>query len=155
ADPAPASGAPAMRVPSPFFGIGLLAEVPVEEIILHADPSDKDHDGISGKVNFERGFVGRFGRKAQMASIQGFVRLALLDHMGIPTKPVSDRFVNEGETPVELATADADGVPDPEMSQADLRDLLAFVSLLAPPSPDPPTDTTRTGERAFRSAGCA
>src|SRR5262249_43012590 len=78
----------ALRVPPPFFGAGLLSEIPPEESASRADPSDRDGDGISGKVNFERGFIGRFGRKAQMSTLEGFVRLALLDHMGITTAPV-------------------------------------------------------------------
>jgi CxxC motif-containing protein (DUF1111 family) len=152
-----------VRVAPPFFGVGLLAEVPAEEIVKRADPRDHDGDGISGRVNFERGFVGRFGRKAQMASIQGFVRLALLDQMGVTSTPVKPPFVTvwgspaitEKEAPVELATRDADGAPDPELSLGDLSDLLAFVALLAPPRPDEPTPTTRLGEAVFARLACA
>jgi CxxC motif-containing protein (DUF1111 family) len=145
----------ATRKPNPFFGAGLLAEISPEEIASHSDPSDSDGDGIHGKVNFERGFVGRFGRKAQMSSTQGFVRLALLDHMGLTTTPVKTAFIAEPEGPVELPTVDGDGVADPELGQEDLADLLAFVSLLAPPPPDPPNAETRAGESLFRSVGCA
>ncbi|WP_394824606.1 di-heme oxidoredictase family protein [Pendulispora albinea] len=140
-----------MHLPLPFFGIGLLAEIPAEEIIARADPSDRNHDGISGKVNFERGYMGRFGRKAQMATLQGFVRLALLDHMGVTSSPA----VIEKDAPLELPTRDADRAPDPELGTDDLADLVAFVSLLAPPAPDPPTRETREGEAAFRKVGCA
>jgi CxxC motif-containing protein (DUF1111 family) len=147
-------GPTATRVPPPFFGVGLLAEIPAEEIVKRADPRDRDGDGISGRVNFERGFVGRFGRKAQMASIQGFVRLALLDQMGVTSTPVKTSFIAEKEVPVELPTRDADGVADPELSTGDLSDLLAFVALLAPPSPDEPTPETRLGEATFVRLGC-
>ena len=145
----------ATHVPPPFFGVGLLAEIPTEEIIARADPNDRDGDGVSGKVNFERGFVGRFGRKAQMASIQGFVRLALRDHMGITTSPVKTPYIAQGAVPQDLPTVDADGVADPELSPGDLGDLLAFVGLLAPPAPDALTPTTRAGERLFEACGCA
>jgi CxxC motif-containing protein (DUF1111 family) len=145
----------ATRTPPPFFGVGLLAEIPAEEIIRRADPNDHDGDGISGKVNFERGFIGRFGRKAQMSSLQGFVRLALLDQMGITTKPVRPKYMVERQAPFELPTADGDGVADPELATDDLSDLLAFVALLAPPPPDPPTERTLRGEAFFDECGCA
>jgi CxxC motif-containing protein (DUF1111 family) len=140
------------RLPVPFFGAGLLAEIPPEEIIAHADPSDADGDGVRGKTNFERGFVGRFGRKAQMASLQGFVRLALKDHLGVTTTPVATSFLTLPPGPVELPTTDLDGRPDPELAQDDLSDLLAFVGLLAPPPPDALSPDARAGEGAF--AGC-
>ncbi|WP_394850566.1 c-type cytochrome [Pendulispora brunnea] len=147
----------ATHLPLPFFGVGLLAEIPAKEIMSRADPSDKNHDGIRGKVNFERGFLGRFGRKAQMATLQGFVRGALFDQMGVTTVPVEPaRLVGlaERDAPVELRTRDADGAADPELLQSDLADLLAFVALLAPPAPDAPTRETRAGEKAFHVCGC-
>jgi CxxC motif-containing protein (DUF1111 family) len=143
------------RTPPPFFGVGLLAEIPVQEIVRRDDPNDRDGDGVSGKVNFERGFIGRFGRKAQMSSLQGFVRLALLDHMGITTKPVVPKYMAEALAPVELTTVDSDSVADPELAAGDVSDLLAFVALLAPPPPDPPTERTQRGEGLFASCGCA
>jgi CxxC motif-containing protein (DUF1111 family) len=142
------------RTPIPFFGAGLLDEIPADEIASRADPNDADGDGISGKVNFERGFIGRFGRKAQMASLQSFVRLALVDHLGVTSLPVKTPWLLEEEMPAELPTADEDAVSDPEISQGDLSDLLAFVGLLAPPPPDPPNDTTRAGAALFRTVGC-
>lgn len=143
------------HAPSPFFGVGLLAEIPAEAILARADPSDRDGDGIRGRVNFERGFIGRFGRKAQMASLQGFVRLALLDHMGITSSPVSSPpGLVALEAPLELATADGDRAADPEIAPGDLSDLLAFVGLLAPPPPDPPTEETLAGRRWFEATGC-
>jgi CxxC motif-containing protein (DUF1111 family) len=149
-------GRSAMHTPPPFFGVGLLAEVPVKEIIARADPSDRDGDGVSGKVNFERGFIGRFGRKAQMASLQGFVRLALLDQMGVTTAPAAPpSYLAKVEGPMELGTVDGDKIADPEIAARDLDDLLAFVGLLAPPPPDPPTQVTRAGEKTFTRIGCA
>ena len=53
-----------LRNPIPFFGVGLLAEIPDAEILSREDPDDADGDGISGRANFDRGFVGRIGRKS-------------------------------------------------------------------------------------------
>ena len=63
-----------VRNPIPFFGIGVLAELPESSILANEDPDDRNHDGISGRANYDRGFVGRFGRKAQTVSIEGFIR---------------------------------------------------------------------------------
>ena len=81
----------ATRNGTPFFGVGLLATVTAETIHSHADPNDTDHDGLRGRVNLVNGFVGRFGRKAQTASLEGFVRGPLFDHLGITTNPLSQK----------------------------------------------------------------
>ncbi len=80
----------AQRNPIPFFGAGLIAELPESVITANADPDDADGDGISGRVNIDRGFVGRFGRKSQTVSIEGFIRGPLFNHLGITTNPLSD-----------------------------------------------------------------
>lgn len=80
----------AQRAGIPFFGVGLLAELPESAILANADPDDADGDGISGRPNYDRGFVGRFGRKAQTVSIEGFIRGPLFNHLGITTDPLSE-----------------------------------------------------------------
>lgn len=82
----------AQRNAIPMFGVGLLAEISDEEILSRVDPDDVDGDGISGRANFDRGFVGRFGRKAQTVSIEGFIRGPLFNHLGITTNPLSNEF---------------------------------------------------------------
>ena len=44
----------ALRNPIPFFGVGLLLEIPDEEILSRIDPDDLDGDGISGRANINR-----------------------------------------------------------------------------------------------------
>lgn len=80
----------AQRNPVPFFGMGLIAELSEEEILSRADPDDADGDGISGRPNYDRGFVGRFGRKAQTVSLEGFIRGPLFNHLGVTTEPLTD-----------------------------------------------------------------
>lgn len=82
----------AQRNAIPMFGVGLLAELTDEEILSRADPDDADGDGISGRANFDRGFVGRFGRKSQTVSIEGFIRGPLFNHLGITTNPLSNEL---------------------------------------------------------------
>ncbi|MFW5925340.1 MAG: di-heme oxidoredictase family protein [Myxococcota bacterium] len=180
---APDTNVHATRNPIPFFGVGLLAAVPEEEILKHADEDDRDGDGISGRPNLDRGFVGRFGRKAQTVSIEGFIRGPLFNHMGVTSDPLPD--VRKARLPVPSAadlesggsrgalgegdvgavtmfqaaapaepTVDDDPVPDPELSENDLFDLVSWSMLLAPPPPDPPTPETEEGEALFAAAGC-
>ncbi len=75
----------AQRNSIPIFGAGLIAALSDEEILSREDEDDSDGDGISGRANFDRGFVGRFGRKAQVVSIEAFIRGPLFNHLGITT----------------------------------------------------------------------
>jgi CxxC motif-containing protein (DUF1111 family) len=97
----------AIRNPIPFFGTGLIAELPEEAILANQDPFDEDGDGISGRANFDRGFVGRFGRKAQTVSIEGFIRGPLFNHLGITTDPLTPE--QQARLPVPSATDDVLG----------------------------------------------
>jgi CxxC motif-containing protein (DUF1111 family) len=170
----------ATRNPIPFFGAGLLAEIPDTEIVSHADPDDSNGDGISGRANYDGMFVGRFGRKAQTSSIELFVRGPLFNHLGITSNPLSiERRADlptfkaappsialeaSGEVGAIVAaqavipdepTIDLDDVPDPELSESDLFDLVCFAMLLAAPEPDEPTAQSRSGRETFHAIACA
>ena len=93
----------AQRNAIPFFGVGLIAELDESVILANADPDDEDGDGISGRPNNDRGFVGRFGRKAQTVSIEGFIRGPLFNHLGVTTAPLSDE--QRAALPVDSSAA--------------------------------------------------
>jgi len=170
----------AQRNPIPFFGAGLLAELSEQEILSRADPEDADGDGISGRANFDRGFVGRFGRKAQTVSLEGFIRGPLMNHLGITTDPLTD--AQRALLPVDSSLANAaaakpinpnvkldphsqaaapdgptiddDAAPDPELSPDDLFDLVNFQMLMAAPAFEIPTEQSNRGRLLFRQVGC-
>ncbi len=168
----------ALRNPVPFFGVGALARVGEEVILAGEDPMDADGDGISGRANFDRGRVGRFGRKAQSASVEDFIRGPLFNHLGITTDPLPPRRRIELGLPVARAappglldwlglgrahaqapsgdrpTVDDDGIPDPELGEQALADLVAFTLLLAPPQAEVESPAARAGEQRFLAAGC-
>lgn len=171
----------ARRNPIPFFGAGLMAEIPGEVILGNADPDDADGDGISGRANFDQGFVGRFGRKSQTVSVEGFIRGPLFNHVGITSDPLpqdqkallpvpsanggigGSRGALTGDVGVvrhaqasapESPLTDDDDVPDPELSADDLFDLVSFAMLLAAPAPDEPTPETEAGQARFEEIGC-
>ena len=88
----------ARRAPLSGLGVGLFSLVPDSEILARADPDDEDQDGISGRAHMIDGDVGRFGYKAQSATVEHLVRSAFKDQMGLTTPEVN--FV-----PKELAEA--------------------------------------------------
>ena len=161
----------------PFFGVGALAQISLEEILKREDPKDRDNDGISGRPNVgDLGAIGRFGRKAQTGSLEGFVRGPLFNHVGITSNPLTPEmrrrlpFADNATTiqrgalrersQAQVATSDepledSDGVEDPELPTEDLFDLVSFVRLLAAPEPTPLDDRAKHGEELFDSIGCA
>ena len=177
----PRTNVSATRNPIAFFGTGLLAEIADPEILSRADEHDQDGDGISGRPNYDRGFVGRFGLKSQTVSIEGFIRGPLFNHLGITSNPLSPE--RKAALPVpsalppggttamlralliaraaaqvaapDMPNHDDDPVPDPELSEQDLFDLVSFSMLLAPPTPDAvPSPEAQSGLSRFRALRC-
>ena len=66
-----------LPIPGPVIGLGLLEQVPVEDILARADPEDRDGDGISGKPNMVLDAVsgqralGRFGWRGCRQALGG------------------------------------------------------------------------------------
>ncbi|MEC8022677.1 MAG: di-heme oxidoredictase family protein [Myxococcota bacterium] len=141
-----------------IFGTGLLQAVPGEELIRLSDPDDLDGDGISGRVNYERGELARFGSKAHSLTVEEFTRAVLSRHQGISSDILP--LERKAQLPIPLgkhvqaSESDFDDIPDPELSEDDLFALISFVMLLAPPTPDAPTPTTVAGRETFLDIGC-
>src|SRR4029434_1627409 len=99
------------RVPIPVFGAGLVEAIADETILALADPDDRDRDGVSARAAIveDRGTgdrrVGRFGWKAQHATLLAFSADAYRNEMGI----TNDLF------PLEYAY----GISDAEMRRCD------------------------------------
>ena len=148
----PRATARAFRATPAIFGRGLLDAVPDAEILAHADPDDRDGDGISGRPNRTAdGRVGRFGRKANFATLREFNSGAFLAEQGI-TNPEAP---TEGTIGGEPIPAGVDPVADPEIDQATLDQADAFVRFLAAPSPLRGGDNERHGSDVFSRIGCA
>jgi CxxC motif-containing protein (DUF1111 family) len=155
----------ASRNPIPLFGAGLLAELTEQEILRRADPDDANGDGISGRANYDQGYVARFGRKAHSVSVESFVRSPLFNHLGITTNPLSEelraklpvdssRGSEDALGPAEYRLRDHDGVSDPELAADALFDIVSFVMLLAAPRFSVFDDAARRGEAVFDNLGC-
>ena len=160
----PEANVVARRIPIPLFGAGLVEAIPDDAILALQDPGDADGDGVSGRAaviidvgsGAER--VGRFGWKAQHATLLAFGADAYRNEMGI----TNDLFPNETAAGIDAETlAACDAVPDPEDAPEPLTGLRgidafeAFMKFLAPVERAPAGAAAVRGESVFASAGCA
>ncbi|HSR52614.1 MAG TPA: di-heme oxidoredictase family protein [Acidobacteriota bacterium] len=159
----PEANVVARRVPIPLFGAGLVEAIPDSTLLALEDPEDLDGDGISGRaarvidVASGQARVGRFGWKAQHATLLAFSGDAYRNEMGI----TNDLFRTEagaGIDPETLALCDL--VPDPEDSVEPLTGLRgidafeAFMRFLAPIDRGPVGGLEARGAMVFREVGC-
>jgi CxxC motif-containing protein (DUF1111 family) len=139
------------RTTPSLLGFGLLDAVPASALVALADPDDRDGDGISGRPNrLPDGRIGRFGRKAQIATLREFTSGAFINEMGI-TSPQEPHEQTIRDTPLPTGV---DPAPDPELGQAGLDAADAFVKLLPPPPPTLSSFVELQGRRLFATIGC-
>jgi CxxC motif-containing protein (DUF1111 family) len=140
------------RITPDLFGFGLLEAVAEEEILRREDPTDRDHDGISGRANRDPdGNVTRFGRKGQVPDLEDFIVDAFIYEQGITSLDEPDEQLVGGQP----LPPGVDPAPDPEISDEDIETVVTFVRLLAPPAPRRLSYTGEWGRRIFSQIGCA
>lgn len=146
------------RIAPSLLGRGLIARVAESDILKHADPDDRDGDGIKGRARIvstpEGSRIGRFGLKATGVSIAEQTADALMLDMGLssPLRRFPYGDCTEAE-PKCLANAngrspESDGE---EISQAMVDMVAAYVAALAPPREPANPD----GARLLAATGCA
>ena len=154
----------ARRVPIPLFGAGLVEAIPDETLIALEDPDDRDGDGVSGRAArvIDRGTgetrIGRFGWKAQQATLRTFSADAYRNEMGITNELFPDELAAGVSTAaMKLCDPfpDPEDVRDPRTGLAAIDNFEAFMQFLAPPPRGPTTNQVRTGEAIFNGIGCA
>jgi CxxC motif-containing protein (DUF1111 family) len=152
------------RVPVPLFGAGLIEAIEDATLFGLEDPFDRNRDGISGRaavvVDLGTGErrVGRFGWKAQHATLIAFGADAYRNEMGI----TNDLFPEELANGIDAGRMRlCDPIPDPE-DVADVRtgrrgidNFASFMRFLAPVSRQYVDEVTRQGEALFGAVGCA
>jgi CxxC motif-containing protein (DUF1111 family) len=142
------------RTAPAVFGLGLLEAVPAAEILALADPGDRNHDAISGRVNRvwndirHRTEIGRFGWKANVSTLLQQTAGAYNGDMGI----TSSIF------PVESCEGEYPGCAPhvPEVSDRTVRDVALYTGTLGVPARrqlDQPQ--VIEGEELFHASGCA
>lgn len=134
------------------LGAGLIEAIDDEEILAE---EAAQAGGVEGRVALvddafrggER--VGRFGWKAQHATLEAFSGDAYRTELGITNEIFTDEVAPNGDLDL---LASMDGVPDPEAPVGAVRALADFARFSAPPAP---TGEVPAGLEAFRSIGCA
>ncbi|MGH9674232.1 MAG: di-heme oxidoredictase family protein [Bryobacteraceae bacterium] len=153
----------ARRISIPLFGAGLIEAIPDATLIALEDPEDANGDGVSGRaariedLATRQMRIGRFGWKAQHATLLAFAADAYRNEMGI----TNELFPDELAVGVDARTmAECDPAPDPE-DVADPRTRLrgidnfeAFLRLLAPIPRLAIDNEVRFGESVFQGIGC-
>jgi len=154
----------ARRMSIPLFGAGLIEAIADETLLALEDPFDRDRDGISGRaaiitdVATGQRRVGRFGWKAQIATLLTFSGDAYTNEMGItndlfPTEPhggISEARMLECDR-----LKDPEDAVDPRTGKRAIDNFEAFMKFLAPVSRGSITDEVGVGEQVFTEVGCA
>ena len=152
------------RLTPPMIGLGLIEQIAPADILAHADPEDRDGDGISGRANIVRDeltgalAIGRFGWKAQTASIRQQAADAFAGDIGISTpempKPWGDCTAAQkaclampNGVQARLGAAEA---PPPVM------DLVTFYArnIAVPARRDVGKSEVLSGKKQFYEMGC-
>lgn len=140
------------RNPTPLFGLGRLDAIPDSVIEAAARPRASAGVRVRGRVGrTDDGRVGRFGWKAQTATLDEFVRAAAANEVGLDVPGH-----HQGVDP-RLPGLEAPGL---DLDEDDCRALVAYVRSLPAPVAEAPADAkeaaqVKAGESTFRSLGCA
>ena len=154
----------ARRAPIPLFGAGLVEAIADETILALEDPDDRDGDGIRGRaariidVVAGRERIGRFGWKAQQATLLAFSGDAYRNEMGI----TNDLFPDEVALGVDAERlklcSPKRGIEDVRNRRTGMRGIdnfENFMKFLAPIERGPIDAEVRAGEAVFQATGCA
>jgi CxxC motif-containing protein (DUF1111 family) len=154
----------ARRAPIPVFGAGLIEAIDDETLVAREDPDDRNGDGIRGRaarimdVATRRERIGRFGWKAQQATLLAFSADAYRNEMGI-TNELFPEEMALGISPEQMRQCSPKrGIEDVRNRTTGLRGIdnfENFMRLLAPIPRGPIDDAVRAGEAVFQAVGCA
>ena len=138
------------RIPPTLIGVGFIEAVERQVILERADPEDSDGDGISGRpfwpANGGRRVLGRFGWRAEQSNLQDQTLVALAEDIGIS----SAQYPRAGCPPGDKVC----GTADVDINASEVKDLVTYLRLLAPPAPRSMSTAARRGAQLFDAIGC-
>ena len=138
-----------LRNTTGLFGAGLLEAIPEATIRGNISASNRGKVNIVLNPDTKQMEVGRFGWKAQVATLHQFAGDAYLNEMGI-TNP---SFPNENLPQGQPIPPGCDTVADPEDNGDGVTGFENFMKFLAPAAPR--RDATAQEKRLFLTTGCA
>ena len=138
--------------PAALFGVGLIDAIPDAAIEASTEGPFVSFPGIKGRVSrLPDGRLGRFGWKAQAATLDRFVLTACAVELGLDVP---------GHAQAENPRSPAYRVPGIDLTRAECQALTQFVRGLPAPierTPSAPTEAAivTKGRAAFERIGCA
>jgi CxxC motif-containing protein (DUF1111 family) len=154
----------AQRLTTPLYGAGLIEAIPDATIIANAQLPKTA--GVSGRpaivTDIATGAtrVGRFGWKAQHATLLSFSGDALNNEIGITNRLFPKAAAPDGNEALLAKyvspSAPIEDLPSPVTGLSEIDRVSNYMRLLAPPPAGAPvTAASLTGQRLFASVGCA
>jgi CxxC motif-containing protein (DUF1111 family) len=138
-----------LRNSTPLFGAGLMEAIPESTVL--------ENQRNGGRPNYvlnpdtAAGELGRFGWKAQVATLHQFAGDAYVNELGI-TNP---SFPHENRPQGQPIQPGCDTVGDPEDDGEGVTGFTNFMRFLAPAPRGPLTPQVQRGEQVFSQIGCA
>ncbi|MFZ5635186.1 MAG: di-heme oxidoredictase family protein [Pseudomonadota bacterium] len=152
----------AQRQSTPLFGLGLIEAIPDEAILYNAERQRSLGlngvpslvvDPVSGRTR-----IGRFGWKAQQATILAFSADAYLNEMGITNRVFPLENAPNGNATLLARfdrVLDPEDTPDPVSGKTDFEVAADFMRLLGPPPRLQYTPSALQGRESFSAIGCS
>lgn len=152
----------AQRQTTPLFGAGLIEAIP--DATLVANAGRPMPDGIQGRAakvvdpvsGVER--IGRFGWKAQQATLLAFSADAYLNEMGITNRVFPKENAPNGNTALLEKYDKVSDIEDVALTpegKSDIDFSADFMRLLAAPAALPQDGMAQAGAKVFENIGCA
>jgi CxxC motif-containing protein (DUF1111 family) len=152
------------RVAPAMIGLGLIEAIPEADILAHADPDDTDGDGIHGRAAIVRDHrtgrtvLGRFGWKAQNASVRDQTADAFSNDIGIstPDRPDAHGDCTTAEAACQKMPTGVQKRLGNEEAPGPILDLVTFYSanLAVPARRKASFPETLAGKQIFYQSGC-
>jgi CxxC motif-containing protein (DUF1111 family) len=145
-----------VRLAPDLAAVGRIAEVADAAILAHADPDDRNRDGLSGRANIVKRdgapMIGRFGWRATGTSLDRQIEAAFATDLGMSTKDVP-RPAGDC-TAVQIACRKAPDGRDGEGGEIAPEIVAALRDFLVKQRPAP-TAQRRDQHPLFAKLGCA
>lgn len=158
----PEANVVAKRLSTPLFGAGLVEAILDSTIVQNSQI--RQGDGVRGKLSIitdvttGRQRIGRFGWKAQQATLLAFAGDAYINEMGITNRFFPNDTAPNGNAAL-LAQFDKVGDPedviDPAEGKADVDFLADFMRSLAPPPVLRMNKNELDGQKLFVDINCS
>lgn len=145
------------RLAPKLVGMGLLENIPESTILSFVDAGDQNGDGITGKANYVydpqtgRTKIGRFGLKANTATLLVQVATAYQQDMGVTSYPTAQESAYG-----QVQWTPSSGDVEPELIDSLLNYVTFYVQTLAVPARRNVLDSTnKRGAVLFNQVNCS